>query len=127
MEGIVCNRKLPKPIQNIKKIGKILIANKKSNFLSLKLILNLIFFINSQTKIKNGINNPICFIKNISGNLMWSIKLDCSNPVLSSPYVIVMNSLLLSHIKWGTRIIKNISKVIIYLKSNFLSFLINIK
>ena len=29
-------------------IGKILIANKKSNFLSLKLTLNLIFFTNSQ-------------------------------------------------------------------------------
>ena len=66
-------------------IGKILIANKKSNFLSLKLNLNLIFFINSQTKIKNGINNPICFIKKISGNFKWSIKLDCSNPVLASP------------------------------------------
>ena len=47
-----------------------LIANKKSNFLSLKLNLNLIFFINSQTKIKNGINNPICFIKKIIGNFM---------------------------------------------------------
>ena len=51
-------------------IGKILIANKKSNFLSLKLNLNLIFLINNQTKIKNGINNPICFIKKISGNLI---------------------------------------------------------
>ena len=108
-------------------IGKIFIANKKRSFLSLKLNLNLIFFINSQTKIKNGINNPICFIKKISGNFMWSIKLDCSNPVLASPYVIVINSLLLSQIKWGTKIIKNISKVIRYLKSNFLSFLINIK
>ena len=103
-----------------------LIANKKSNFLSLKLSLNLIFFTNSQTKIKNGISNPICLIKKMNGNFMWSIKLDSSNPVLASPYVKVMNSLLLSQIKWGTRIIKNISKDIRYLKSNFLSFLINI-
>ena len=66
-------------------IGKMLIANKKSNFLSLKLNLNLIFFANNQTKIKNGINIPICFIKKISGYLIWSIKLDCSNPVLASP------------------------------------------
>ncbi len=42
-------------------IGKMLIANKKSNFLSLKFNLNLIFFTNSQTKIKNGINNKNLF------------------------------------------------------------------
>ena len=66
-------------------IGKIFIANKKRNFLSLKLNLNLTFFANNQTKTKNGINNPTCFIKKISGNLIWSIKLDCSNPVLASP------------------------------------------
>jgi hypothetical protein len=47
-----------------------LIANKKSNFLSLKLSLNLIFFTNSQTKIKNGISNPICLIKKMNGNFM---------------------------------------------------------
>ena len=46
------------------------IANKKSNLLSLKSNLNLTFFTNSQTKIKNGINNPTCFIKKISGNLI---------------------------------------------------------
>ena len=51
-------------------IGKILIANKKSNFLSLKSNLNLIFLTRSQTKIKNGISIPICFIKKISGNLI---------------------------------------------------------
>ena len=50
-------------------MGKMLIANKKSNFLSLKDILNFIFFTNNQTKIKNGISNPICFIKKINGNL----------------------------------------------------------
>ena len=51
-------------------IGKMLIANKKSNFLSLRSNLNLIFLIKSQTKIKNGISNPTCFIKKISGNLI---------------------------------------------------------
>ena len=51
-------------------IGKMLIDSKKSNFLSLKSNLNLTFFINNQTKIKNGISNPTCFIKKISGNLI---------------------------------------------------------
>jgi hypothetical protein len=51
-------------------IGKILIANKKSNFLSLKLNLNFIFLTNNQTRIKNGINNPTCFKRKISGNLI---------------------------------------------------------
>ena len=51
-------------------IGKILIDNKKSNFLSFKSNLNLIFFTNSLTKIKNGISNPICFIKKVSGNFI---------------------------------------------------------
>ena len=47
-----------------------LIANKNSNFLSLRSNLNLIFFTKSQTKIKNGINNQTCFIKKMSGNLI---------------------------------------------------------
>ena len=51
-------------------IGNMLIANKNSNFLSLRSNLNLIFFNNKQTKIKNGISNPTCFIKKISGNLI---------------------------------------------------------
>ena len=66
-------------------IGKILMANKKSNFLSLKLNLTFIFLTSSQTRIKNGMSNPTCFKRKISGNLIWSIKLDCSNPVLASP------------------------------------------
>ena len=37
---------------NIKKIGKIFINNKNKNFLSLKLILNFIFFTKSQIKKK---------------------------------------------------------------------------
>ena len=49
-------------------IGKIFIANKKSNFLSLNLILNLIFLTNNQDKNKNGIRIPICFNKKIIGN-----------------------------------------------------------
>ena len=61
------------------------IANKKRSFLSLKLNLNLIFLTNKHTKIKIGINRPICFIKKVRGNLIWSIKLDWSNPVLASP------------------------------------------
>ena len=32
--------------------------------------LNLILFTNSQTKIKNGMSNTICFIRKISGNLI---------------------------------------------------------
>ena len=51
----------------------------------------------------------------------------CSKPVLANAYLIVINSLLLSHIKWGIKTIKNTSAVIKYLKSNFFSFLINIK
>ena len=61
------------------------ITSKKNNFLSLKLKLSLIFFTNNQNKNKNGISNPTCFIKKINGNFIWSIKLDCSNPVLESP------------------------------------------
>ena len=41
--------------KNIKTIGKILIANKNSNFLSLKFKLNLIFLTNNQDNIKKGI------------------------------------------------------------------------
>ena len=52
---------------NIKKIGKIFINNKNKNFLSLKLILNFIFFTKSQIKKKNGISIPICFNTNING------------------------------------------------------------
>ena len=48
-------------VKNIKTIGKILIANKNSNFLSLKLKFNLIFFTNNQIKIKKGINIPYLF------------------------------------------------------------------
>ena len=50
-------------VKNINMIGRILIANKKSNFLSLRLNLNLIFLTSSQTKIKKGMSIPICFIK----------------------------------------------------------------
>ena len=51
-------------------IGKILMANKKSNFLSLKLNLTFIFLTSSQTRIKNGMSNPTCFKRKISGNLI---------------------------------------------------------
>ena len=47
--------------------------NKKSNFLSLKLILNLIFFTNNHIKKKKGINIPICFNKNIIQERIISI------------------------------------------------------
>ena len=63
----------------------IFIDNKNNKFLSLKFNLNLIFLINNKVKIINGINIPICFPKNINGNLIWSIKLDCSKPVRASP------------------------------------------
>ena len=55
---------------NIKKIGKTLIDNKKSNFLSFKLIFNLIFLINSQIKMKKGIIIPICLLIKTKGNQM---------------------------------------------------------
>ena len=47
-------------VKNIKKIGKILIANKNINFLSLNLKFNLIFLTNNQDNIKKGINIPTC-------------------------------------------------------------------
>ena len=108
-------------------MGKILIATKNSNFLSLKFKLNLIFFTNNLHNINKGIKIPICFNKKIAGNLIWSIKLDCSNPVLANPYVIVMNSLLFNQIKCGTKTTKKTSMVIRYLKSNFLYFFKKIK
>ena len=40
---------------------------QKIKFLSFKLNLNLIFFTNNQVKKNNGINIPICLIKNING------------------------------------------------------------
>ena len=46
-------------VKNININGRILIANKKRSFLSLRLKLNFIFFTNSQTRIKNGMSNPI--------------------------------------------------------------------
>ena len=52
-------------VKNIKIIGKILTANKKSNFLSFEFKLNLIFFTSNQIKIKNGIIIPTCFNKKI--------------------------------------------------------------
>ena len=114
-------------VKKIKIIGKILIANKNINFLSLNFKFILIFLTNSQDNIKKGIKIPNCFKKKITGNLIWSIKLDCSNPVLANPYVIVINSLLFNQIKCGTKTTKKTSSVIRNLKSNFLSFLKNIK
>ena len=57
-------------VKSIKIIGKILMAIKKSNFLSLKFKFNLIFLTNNQVNIKKGINIPICFNKKIAGNLI---------------------------------------------------------
>ena len=57
-------------VKSIKIIGKILMTNKKSNFLSLRLILNLIFLTNNQDNIKKGIKIPTCFNKKITGNLI---------------------------------------------------------
>ena len=57
-------------VKNIKTIGKILIANKNSNFLSLKFKFNLIFLTNNQISIKKGIKIPTCFNKKINGNLI---------------------------------------------------------
>ena len=61
---------ITKEVITISKIGKILIDNKKSNFLSLELILNFIFFTNSQIIKKKGIKIPICLPKKIIGNLI---------------------------------------------------------
>ena len=53
-------------VNNTSNKGTILINNKKTNFLSLILSLNLIFFIKIKHKTKNGIKIPICFkINNI--------------------------------------------------------------
>ena len=57
-------------VKNISMIGKILIANKKSNFLSLRLNLKLIFLTSNQISIKKGIKIPTCFNKKIIGNLI---------------------------------------------------------
>ena len=57
-------------VKNIKQIGKILIAIKKSCSLLFKLILNLIFLTNNIANNKNGINIPICFAIKINGYLM---------------------------------------------------------
>ena len=111
----------------IKKIGKIFMEYKKINFLSLKFILNLNFFIKTNINKKNGMSMPICFIKKIIGYFKWSIKLDPSIPALFRPYEIVTNSLLLSHIMWGTKSTIKTSKVIKYWKSNFFVFFIKIK
>ncbi len=78
---------------NIKAIGKIFINNKNKNFLSFKLILNLIFFNNKYIKKKNGISIPICLSKKINGNFIWSRKIVLSKPVLFKPYKIVIKSL----------------------------------
>ena len=43
------------------------IANKKSSFLSLNFKLNLNLETINRLNIKNGINIPICLVKNISG------------------------------------------------------------
>ena len=59
-------------VKNISKIGNILIANKNSNFLSLRSNLNLIFLIKSQTKIKNGINNDVGLLINSSRGIIYA-------------------------------------------------------
>ena len=56
-------------VKNTKRIGKMLIANKNSNFLSLNFKFNLIFLTNNLHNIKNGIIIPSCFNKKINGNL----------------------------------------------------------
>ena len=107
---------------NIIAIGKIFINKRKINFLSLRLNLNLIFFANNKIKNTKGINIPNCLIAKIIGNFIWSIIFDCSKLVLWRPYLIVINSFWFSQIKCGTKIIKKISNIIKYLKSNFLIF-----
>jgi len=82
-----------------KSMGKILMHNKKSNFLSLKLILNLIFFTSNQIKNKNGINIPNCLNRKIIGYFKWLKISESSKPVLFKPYKIVMKSLLKSQIR----------------------------
>ena len=70
---------------NIRTNGKILTEIKKSNFLSLKFILNLILFNNSQTKNKNGISIVICFNIKIIGYLICPKKPISSKPILLNP------------------------------------------
>ena len=54
-------------VKKIKKIGKIFINIKKINFLSFKLILNLIFLTKSHIKRKNGVSNKIYLNKKVIG------------------------------------------------------------
>ena len=51
-------------------MGKIFIATKKSNFLSFRSNLNLIFFTNNQIKKKKGIKIPICFTRKVNGKII---------------------------------------------------------
>ena len=47
-----------------------IISYKKKYLLTLKIKFKFYFFTSNQSKIKNGISNPICFIRKISGNLI---------------------------------------------------------
>ena len=71
---------------NINTIGKIFINKRKTNFLSLKFNLNLIFFTNKKIKNAKGINIPNCLITNTIGNFTWCKIIDCSIPDLWRPY-----------------------------------------
>ena len=64
------------------KIGTTFINTKKSNLLSLKLILGFIFFINNQIKNKKGKSIIICFNKKINGYCRWFRIPEFSKPVL---------------------------------------------
>ena len=59
-------------------------TNKNSNFLSLTLNLNWIFFTSNQIKKKNGRSVPICLNKNNIGCSKWLIKLGSKLPQLDS-------------------------------------------
>ena len=89
--------------------------------MSLVFKLILIFFMSKNIKIKKVIKIPICLIKKITGNFKWSIMFGFSTPVLSNPYVKVINSLLNSQIMCGISKTRKTSIEIKYLKSNFLS------
>ena len=54
-------------VNSIKNIGAIVVKSRNINFLSLKLILDFIFFIRKKDIKRKGIRRTICLAKKIKG------------------------------------------------------------
>ena len=61
-----------KDVKNIKNIGNKVTDNKYNKFWSFKEKLVFILLDSIINKIKNGINIPICLLKNTKGKMIWS-------------------------------------------------------